>query len=149
MSPEREGGAWLGQVQIAPKGTEMGEARSSNPRTGGFWGKNIVTPLPQGAQWPSLWLILGWALWCALKLLEPRGRLSSSPLVAWKVACQLALPPPLVLLQGWVLLINVKIGDLKKGLGNAGDLQIVLVLTWGKEGMDGSTLMKRGDLCIS
>lgn len=60
----------------------------------------------------------------------------------WNVACQLALPPPLVLLQGWVLLISVKIGDLKKGLGKPGDLRVVLVLTWGKEGMDGSTLMK-------
>lgn len=52
----------------------------------------------------------------------------------WKVACQLALPLPLVLLQSWVLLVNVKIGDLKKRLGKAGDLRVVLVLTWAGRG---------------
>lgn len=48
--------------------------------------------------------------------------------VDWKY-CQLALPLPLASAASWVLLVNVKIGDLKKRLGKPGDLRVVLVLT--------------------
>lgn len=54
---------------------------------------------------------VGQAAWWASKLLEP-GEAPSSWLPAWlwdgRVGCQLAPPPSPVLLQGWVLLINVK-----------------------------------------
>lgn len=149
MSPREIRRGLAGPGADSLKGDRNGGRQVFQPKNQGLMGKERTDSSPSRGPVAIFLADTGVGSLVCTEAPGPRGRLSSSPLVDWNVACQLALPPPLVLLQGWVLLINVKIGDLKKGLGKPGDLRVVLVLTWGKEGMDGSTLMKRGDLCIS
>ena len=89
-----------------------------------FWGKNILDSFPRRglvAIWLGLWrgyLVYmdcpesPWDLWVLGPFcLTPQGVRGTGS----RVVCQLARPPPLVLSQGWVSLVNMKLGGLRKG----------------------------------
>ena len=73
--------------------------------------RQMLNWLSQWVWCPSVWCTHGVGPWLYVEaprmLGKPMGGLGHGPL-------QLALPPPLVLCQGWVLLINMKLGISRK-----------------------------------